>query len=53
MNRSTLIRSAVEEFLERWRRKELENELAEGYFANAHQAREIAEDFAYADSELP
>jgi mRNA interferase MazF len=52
MNRSTLIRSAVREYLDRWRREELENELAEGYVANASQARETAEAFSHVDSEL-
>jgi hypothetical protein len=31
---------------------ELERELAEGYVANASQARETAEDFIHIDSEL-
>ncbi len=53
INRSTLIRSAVQEYLDRWRRKELEKELAEGYVANAAQARETAQAFSHVDSELP
>jgi metal-responsive CopG/Arc/MetJ family transcriptional regulator len=52
MNRSTLIRSAVREYLDRWRREGLENELAEGYIANASQARETTEAFSHVDSEL-
>jgi metal-responsive CopG/Arc/MetJ family transcriptional regulator len=51
-NRSALIRSALQEYLEKWRRQELENELAEGYIANASQALETAEDFIHVDSEL-
>ena len=52
INRSTLIRSALQEYLDKWRREELENELAEGYIANASQARETAEAFSHVDSEL-
>jgi metal-responsive CopG/Arc/MetJ family transcriptional regulator len=53
MNRSALIRSAVREYLDKRRAQEVENELAEGYVANASQARETAAAFAHADSELP
>ena len=53
INRSTLIRSAVREYLDKWRREELDKELAEGYVANASQARETAEAFSHVDSELP
>jgi metal-responsive CopG/Arc/MetJ family transcriptional regulator len=53
MNRSTLIRSALQEYLDNRRREELEKELAEGYIANASQARDAAEAFAHVDSELP
>jgi len=52
INRSTLIRSAVREFLDKWRREELEKQLAEGYVANARQARETAQAFSRVDSEL-
>ena len=52
INRSTLIRSAVEDFLHRLRRDKLEKELAEGYIANASQARQTAEDFSHVDAEL-
>ena len=51
-NRSALIRSAVAEYLARLRREKLERELAEGYQANASQARRMAEEFAYAGTEL-
>jgi metal-responsive CopG/Arc/MetJ family transcriptional regulator len=53
INRSALIRSALQEYLDKWRREQLENELAEGYIANAAQARETAEAFSHLDSELP
>jgi len=53
INRSTLIRSALQEYLDKWRKVELESELAEGYIANASQARQTAEAFSQIDSELP
>lgn len=53
MNRSTLIRSALQEYLDNRRREELETELTEGYIANASQALATAEAFAHVDSELP
>jgi metal-responsive CopG/Arc/MetJ family transcriptional regulator len=52
VNRSALIRSALQEYLDKWQRQQLESDLAEGYIANAAQAREVAEDFSYVDSEL-
>ncbi len=52
INRSTLIRTAVQEYLDKLRREELEKQLAEGYLANARQAGETAETFSYVDSEL-
>jgi metal-responsive CopG/Arc/MetJ family transcriptional regulator len=52
INRSTLIRSAVREYLEKLHREELEKQLAEGYIANAAQARETAQAFEQVDSEL-
>jgi metal-responsive CopG/Arc/MetJ family transcriptional regulator len=53
ISRSVLIRSALQEYLDKWRREELEKELAEGYIANASQARETAEAFVHVDAELP
>ena len=53
INRSALIRSAVQEFLDKWHREELEKQMAEGYLANARQARETAQAFSHVDSELP
>ena len=52
INRSNLIRSAIQEYLDKLRKKELETELAEGYIANAPRARETAEAFSHVDSEL-
>jgi metal-responsive CopG/Arc/MetJ family transcriptional regulator len=51
VSRSVLIRSAVEVYLENLTRRKLEQELAEGYIANAALDRRIAEEFAYSDSE--
>ena len=51
VSRSVLIRSAVEFYLENLNRRKLEQELAEGYIANAALDRRIAEEFAYSDSE--
>lgn len=49
-NRSELIRMAVEQFLESLQKVKLEQSLAEGYTANAAQARQVSEEFAYVDS---
>ena len=51
LNRSSFIRSAVEQFLEMLQKRDLERELAEGYRANAALDRRICEEFAYVDSE--
>jgi metal-responsive CopG/Arc/MetJ family transcriptional regulator len=51
IDRSTLIRSAVEHHLERLRQRRLEAELAAGYAANANLNREIAEEFAGLEEE--
>ena len=50
-NRSRLIRSAVEQFLQGLQRRELERQLAEGYRANAAMDREICQEFAHVDAE--
>ncbi len=52
ISRSALIRSALREFLAKCSREKLEKELAEGYMANASQARQTAKDFSNVDSEL-
>jgi metal-responsive CopG/Arc/MetJ family transcriptional regulator len=51
IDRSKLIRSAVERYLEMLRREKLEKELAAGYEANASLDRAVCEDFAHADAE--
>lgn len=50
-DRSKLVRSAVERYLEVLRQRRLEAELAEGYAANAVLNREIAEEFAGLEEE--
>jgi metal-responsive CopG/Arc/MetJ family transcriptional regulator len=50
-DRSKLIRSAVESYLEDRSKMQLEEELAEGYRTFAALDREIAKEFAYIDSE--
>jgi metal-responsive CopG/Arc/MetJ family transcriptional regulator len=50
-NRSTLVRSAVEHYLELLRRRRLEQEMAEGYEANAEMDRLVAQGFAAIDAE--
>jgi len=52
ISRSTLIRSAVQELLEKLHREKLAKELAEGYVANAREARHTAKEFSHVDSEL-
>jgi metal-responsive CopG/Arc/MetJ family transcriptional regulator len=50
-DRSKLIRSAVESYLERLKKTELEEALAEGYRTHGELDRQIAEEFAYSDTE--
>jgi metal-responsive CopG/Arc/MetJ family transcriptional regulator len=50
-DRSKLIRSAVEQYLEFSVRRELERTLAEGYRANDVRNREISQESRYVDSE--
>jgi len=52
MNRSELIRTAVEKYLEALQKARIEQDLAEGYTANAAQARHTCEELAYVDSEV-
>jgi metal-responsive CopG/Arc/MetJ family transcriptional regulator len=52
INRSSLIREAVKQFLEERRREKLEKELAEGYIANADSARVLAEEMMGAETDL-
>src|ERR1017187_8517737 len=51
MNRSALLRSPVERYLEALHRKRLEEELAAGYVANAELDRRIAAEFSSVDYE--
>lgn len=51
-NRSEFIRSAVRDKLKRLERKRLEQELAEGYRANATFDRQLAEEFDHADADV-
>jgi metal-responsive CopG/Arc/MetJ family transcriptional regulator len=50
-DRSKLIRSAVESYLERLKKAELEEALAEGYRTHGELDRQIAEEFAHSDNE--
>lgn len=50
-NRSELIRTAVEQLLDRMEKKEFERELAAAYAANAEMSLELAEEFAHVDRE--
>jgi metal-responsive CopG/Arc/MetJ family transcriptional regulator len=50
-NRSELIRTAVEQMLERMETKHFELELAAAYTANAPVSREMMEEFVHVDSE--
>ncbi|HEY9140720.1 MAG TPA: hypothetical protein VIN93_07500 [Bryobacteraceae bacterium] len=52
MNRSELIRMAVEQLLESLQKAKLEQALAEGYTANAAQARQVSEELACVDSDV-
>lgn len=51
VNRSSLVRSAVEQYLEALHRTRLDAELAAGYAANAELDRTIAAEFASVDYE--
>jgi metal-responsive CopG/Arc/MetJ family transcriptional regulator len=52
VNRSVLIRSAVEMFLRVKRREKLEREIAESFSANASLDRQLVTDFAHVDAEI-
>jgi metal-responsive CopG/Arc/MetJ family transcriptional regulator len=52
INRSELIRKAVERYLDAIQQAKVEQELAEGYVANAAQARSLCEEFAYVDGDI-
>lgn len=50
-DRSKLIRSAVESYLEQLKKAKLEEALAEGYRTHGELDRQIAEEFAHSDNE--
>lgn len=50
-SRSSLVRTAVEQYLESLRRKQLDEELAAGYTANSAMDRKIAAEFSAVDYE--
>ncbi len=51
-NRSTFVRQAVAYYLNDMRNKKLEEELAQGYIANAACARQIAEELMGTEGDL-
>lgn len=51
-NRSSLIREAVETYLQALYNRNLERELIEGYIANSQQARDASEAFAHVDTDI-
>ena len=53
INRSELIRQAVEQYLEALQREKLERDLIDGYIANAAQASGAAEELAVLDCDMP
>lgn len=52
INRSNFIRAAVERYIREMGQKRLEQELIEGYTANAESSRRINEEFSHVDSEV-
>ena len=52
INRSSLIREAVQQFLAELHRQKLEKKLAEGYAANAASARIVAAEMMGAEADL-
>lgn len=52
INRSSLIREAVRQFLEELHRRKLERELVEGYIANATSASVAANEMMGAEMDL-
>jgi metal-responsive CopG/Arc/MetJ family transcriptional regulator len=50
VNRSNFIRAAVERYIGEMGRKRLEEELIEGYTANAEFSRRINEEFSHVDA---
>ena len=52
INRSTLIRSAVELYLRARRREKLEEEIAASFAANTQLDRQLVNEFAHVDAEI-
>ena len=52
INRSSLIRKAVEQFLAEMDRRKLEKELEEGYLANAASSLAVANELMGAETDL-
>jgi CopG family transcriptional regulator/antitoxin EndoAI len=52
VNRSNFIRAAVKQYIRELGRKRLEQELMEGYTANAGLSRRTSAEFAHVDSEM-
>jgi len=50
MNRSALIRAAVESFLRNRQRQKLEEQIAQSFSANADLDRQIMDDFKHVDT---
>lgn len=49
---SKLVREAVAHYLADWKQKKLEQELREGYIANAELDLSLCQEFAFADAEM-
>ena len=49
MNRSALIRTAVEAFLHDWQRQKLEERIARSFSVNADLDRQLIDDFKHVD----
>jgi len=52
VNRSSLIREALRQYVGKLQRQKLEKELAEGYVANAASARVLADELMAAERDL-
>lgn len=52
ITQSKLVRKALVQYLAAWRQKKLEEELREGYLANAALDAGICQEFAFADAEI-
>ena len=52
IDRSSLVRVAVEQYIKDFRRKRLDQQLIDGYAANTSLSRHTSEEFSFVDSEL-